>query len=182
MVLAKTAGMKPRDMAQLIVDKLAGAKDVSTAEIAGPGFINFQLTTKFLLSWLKRYRKEDDLKTAAGDIYRGKRIVVDFSSPNSSKQMHVGHIRSIVIGEAICRLLTFCGAYVIRDNHIGDWGTQYGILMMAIKRFDYNLKAPHKNPLNDFETLYREGNALVEKDQKVGEKAREELVKLQLLE
>ena len=96
---------------------------------------------------MKRYRKEDDLKTAAGDIYRGKRIVVDFSSPNSSKQMHVGHIRSIVIGEAICRLLTFCGAYVIRDNHIGDWGTQYGILMMAIKRFDYNLKAPHKNPL-----------------------------------
>lgn len=179
----KNVGQNPRQVAQKLMETVEqlGILDPTLVgyEIAGPGFINFQLTTKFLLSWLKRYRKEDDLKTAAGDIYRGKRIVVDFSSPNSSKQMHVGHIRSIVIGEAICRLLTFCGAYVIRDNHIGDWGTQYGILMMAIKRFDYNLKAPHKNPLNDFETLYREGNALVEKDQKVGEKAREELVKLQ---
>ncbi len=180
---AKKARQNPRQTAQKLMETVehSGNLDLTLIgyEIAGPGFINFQLTPKFLLSWLMRFREEDDLKAAAGDIYRGKRIIVDFSGPNTSKQMHVGHIRSIVIGETICRLLAFCGASVTRDNHIGDWGTQYGILMVAIKRNGYDLTASHNNPLDDFERLYREGNALAENDPEVREHARQELVKLQ---
>jgi len=180
---AKKAHQNPRQAAQKLMETVGNLGNLDFTliryEIAGPGFINFQLTPKFLLSWLMRFREEDDLKAAAGDIYRGKHIIVDFSSPNTSKQMHVGHIRSIIIGETICRLLAFCGASVTRDNHIGDWGTQYGILMMAIKRNGYDLKASHNNPLDDFERLYREGNALAENDTEAREHARQELVKLQ---
>ncbi len=180
---AKKARQNPRQAAQKLMETVeqSGNFDLTLIgyEIASPGFINFQLTPKFLLSWLMRFREEDDLKAAAGDIYRGKRIIIDFSSPNTSKQMHVGHIRSIIIGETICRLLAFCGANITRDNHIGDWGTQYGILMMAIKRNGYDLKASHNNPLDDFERLYREGNALAENDPEAREHARQELVKLQ---
>ena len=180
---AKKARQNPRQAAQklMVAVEQSGNLDLTLIryEIAGPGFINFLLTPKFLLSWLQKFREENDLKEAAGDIYLGKRIVVDFSSPNTSKQMHVGHIRSIVIGEAISRLLAFCGARVIRDNHIGDWGTQYGILIMAIKRSGYDLVASHNNPLSDFERLYQEGHALAEKYPEAREHARQELVKLQ---
>lgn len=180
---AKKSCKNPREAAQKLMNAVEQSGNLEFTligyEIAGPGFINFHLTPKFLLSWLLKYRKEDDLKAAAGDIYLGKKIVVDFSSPNTSKQMHVGHIRSIVIGEAISRLLTFCGAKVTRDNHIGDWGTQYGILIMAIKNSGYNLADAQTNPLRDFERLYQEGNALAERDPHARENARQELVKLQ---
>ena len=109
---------------------------------------------------------------------RGETWVVDYSSPNTAKQMHVGHLRSAVIGEAISRLLAFTGARVVRDNHIGDWGTQYGKLIWACKRH-LDEAALARDPIEEFERLYKMGNAAAESDPAVMEEARAELVKLQ---
>ncbi len=102
-----------------------------------PGFLNFSLKPAALLGWLIAYDSEAHLKSGAASLYHNKRYVVDFSSPNTAKQLHVGHVRGMVIGEAICRLLAFCGAEVIRDNHIGDWGT-------PVRQADLGLPAPAK--------------------------------------
>jgi arginyl-tRNA synthetase len=104
--------------------------------------------------------------------------VVDFGSPNTAKQMHVGHIRSIVIGEAICRLLEFCGAKVVRDNHLGDWGTPYGKLFYAYKRF-LDEAALARDPLEELERLYKKADAVTKEDPQALEEARQELVRLQ---
>ena len=104
--------------------------------------------------------------------------MVDYSSPNAAKQMHVGHLRSAVIGEAISRLLGFTGRTVVRDNHIGDWGTQYGKLIWACKRH-LDEAALARDPIDEFERLYKLGNSAAESDAAVMEEARAELVKLQ---
>lgn len=180
---AKRHGLNPRETAQNLVAQLNKTEvldpDRISVSVAGPGFINFTLLPSFLLDWLQSFRTRDDFKAAAGGIYHGRKVVVDYSAPNTAKQMHVGHIRSMVIGEAIQRLLRFCGADVIRDNHIGDWGTQFGILIMAIKESGYDLDAPNEDPLADFERLYREGYARFVADDEVKNTARNELVKLQ---
>lgn len=180
---AKRHGINPRETAQNLVAQLNKTEvldpDRISVSVAGPGFINFTLLPSFLLDWLQSFRTRDDFKAAAGGIYHGRKVVVDYSAPNTAKQMHVGHIRSMVIGEAIQRLLRFCGADVIRDNHIGDWGTQFGILIMAIKESGYDLDAPNEDPLADFERLYREGYARFVADDEVKNTARKELVKLQ---
>ena len=180
---AKRHGLNPRETAQNLVAELEKTKvlnpDRISVSVAGPGFINFTLGPRFLLDWLQSFRTRDDFKAAAGDIYHHRKVVIDYSAPNTAKQMHVGHIRSIAIGEAIQRLLRFCGADVIRDNHIGDWGTQFGILIMAIKESGYDLDAANEDPLADFERLYREGNARFVADDEAKKAARGELVKLQ---
>lgn len=181
--LAKKNKCNPRELANKVLKHLQenpnfDATLIST-EIAGPGFLNFKLSPHFLLKWLQRYHDESSFHQAAGDIYHGKRISVDYSSPNTAKQMHVGHIRSMVVGEAIQRLLKFCGANVIRDNHIGDWGTQFGILILAIKKYNYDLDANAQDPLEDLEDLYRKGRALYEESEAGKEAARQELAKLQ---
>ncbi len=178
---AKSVRANPREMATRMVEELE--KDVSLAEaatisIAGPGFINFRLTPAFLLRWLQTYSTEQALRQGAGAFYHGKKVVVDFGSPNTAKQMHVGHIRSIVIGEAICRLLSFCGASVVRDNHIGDWGTPYGKIFYAYKRF-LDEDALRADALEELERLYKEGDKVTREDPRAMEEARQELVRLQ---
>jgi arginyl-tRNA synthetase len=105
-------------------------------------------------------------------------VLVDYSSPNTAKQMHVGHLRSMVIGESIARLLEFCGAEVIRDNHIGDWGTQFGKLIYAYRRF-LDPEAIEREPLEELERLYKRGDAATKEDEVAMVEARQELVKLQ---
>ena len=105
--------------------------------------------------------------------------MLDYSSPNTAKQMHVGHIRSSIIGESLARLLEFQGHEVIRDNHLGDWGTQFGILLLAIKREKVSLEDLGDDPIARLEDLYRQGNSLVKEDEQALEHARKELVKLQ---
>src|SRR5690606_2641816 len=121
---------------------------------------------------------KDHLKAGAATLYSGQTFVVDFSSPNTAKQLHVGHVRGMVIGEAICRLLAFCGATVIRDNHIGDWGTQFGKLIWGYKnlRDDAALAA---DPLEELERLYKAADAATKESAETLEAARAELVKLQ---
>lgn len=180
---AKAQRRNPRELAATL---LAAARasgrfppEHFALDIAGPGFLNFRLTPAFLLSWLEAYSSEDDFRAGASSLYAGQTIVVDYSSPNTAKQMHVGHIRSTVIGEAICRLLAFCGATVIRDNHIGDWGTQFGLLIMVIKRRGVDLDQLGPDPIAAIETLYKEGSRLTAEDPAALAQAREELVRLQ---
>jgi arginyl-tRNA synthetase len=149
------------------------------AFVSGPGFITFKLSDVFLLQWLNVYRDEECLRHGAGERFLGKKIVVDYSSPNAAKQMHVGHLRSMIIGESIRRLLKFCGAEVIRDNHIGDWGTQFGILILMVKRRSCDFQNPSSVVLETLEALYKEGVALTKENQDLLEAARAELIRLQ---
>ena len=177
---AKRQKTNPRQIAQSLVERLQSnpeATENAEISIAGPGFINFKLKPAFQLKWLNAFSKAEALKEAAQTLHAGETVVVDYGSPNTAKQMHVGHIRSIVIGEAICRLLEFCGATVIRDNHIGDWGTPYGKLFYAYKRH-LDKAALEKDPLEELERLYKLGSKLAA-DEAVLEECREELVKLQ---
>ncbi|MCC5023575.1 MAG: arginine--tRNA ligase [Candidatus Synoicihabitans palmerolidicus] len=178
---AKRTKQNPRALAEKVIAALPSTITTNfDVTIAGPGFLNFTLQIPALERWLTTYDTEELLRTGATSAQpeAGKTFVVDYSSPNTAKQMHVGHLRSIVIGEAICRLLDFSGAKVIRDNHIGDWGTGFGKLIWAYKR-QLNSNALATDPLEEFERLYKVGNSAADADESVLENAREELVKLQ---
>ena len=127
MALAKKIKTNPRQLAEKVLSTLDINDICETPEIAGPGFINLRLKSDFVAkSFLDIIKDPVRLGTETAD--NPKRIVVDFSGPNIAKQMHVGHLRSTIIGDCICRLLEFQGHTVIRQNHIGDWGTQFGML------------------------------------------------------
>jgi arginyl-tRNA synthetase len=176
---AKARKLNPRAVAEQVVAKIAPEKrEQFEVSIAGPGFINFKLKPATLLAWLRAYDSAEHLKSGAQDFYRGSRNVVDFSSPNTAKQLHVGHIRGMVIGEAMCRLLEFCGAEVIRDNHIGDWGTQFGKLIWGYQNLR-NDAALSADPLEELERLYKAADAATKTDPATLDAARAELVKLQ---
>ncbi len=180
---AKIAKSNPRAIAQTFLDALnaSGKFDSELVEIsiAGAGFVNFKLTAKFLRMWLEKYKGQDSLKDAAKTFFNGKKMVIDFPSPNTAKQMHVGHLRPMVIGEAIQRLLRFCGADMTCDNHIGDWGTNFGILIYGIKTENYKLDASNPSALEDLEKLYKAGSAKAKESETCADIARDELVKLQ---
>ena len=178
---AKRLKTNPREVAQKLVAAFENDNyltSVADLSIAGPGFINFKFKPQFYSNWLAAFATESDFKESASHFYFGERVVVDYGSPNTAKQMHVGHIRSVVIGEAICRLLEFCGAKVTRDNHIGDWGTPYGKLFFAYKRH-LDESALTEDPLGELERLYKLGSELAGEDEAVLDECREELVKLQ---
>ena len=174
---SKRKGLNPREMAERLV-KAWGDDDSLKIEVAGPGFLYFTLDPHFRLEWLSHFATSEILRGGAIDDDAGS-VVVDFSSPNTAKQMHVGHIRSPIIGDVLARMLNYCGAQVIRDNHVGDWGTQFGILILAIKRTNTNLRELGKDALARLEDLYREGTELVNADESLRSEARAELVKLQ---
>ena len=178
---AKRLKTNPREVAQKLVtafEKDISLTSVADLSIAGPGFINFKFKPQFYSNWLAVFATESDFKESASRFYSSERVVVDYGSPNTAKQMHVGHIRSVVIGEAICRLLEFCGAEVTRDNHIGDWGTPYGKLFFAYKRH-LDESALTEDPLGELERLYKLGSELAGEDEAILDECREELVKLQ---
>ena len=174
---AKKAGLNPRELAQKLIDLLPHS-DCWETDIAGPGFINFKLSPKFFKQWIEKFHDTNSIKNAI-QIENRKKIVVDFSSPNTAKQMHVGHIRSTIIGESLARLLGFMGHEIIRDNHLGDWGTQFGILLFAIKKENISLSELGGDPIAKLENLYRKGNNWVKEEDGNLIQAREELVKLQ---
>lgn len=127
MSLAKQVGQKPRDVAQGIVEKLAAPTLIAETSVAGPGFINLKLTTSALETQAAALLADERLGVTPAEP--PERVVVDYSGPNVAKEMHVGHLRSTVIGDAIARTLEFRGQEVIRQNHLGDWGTQFGMLV-----------------------------------------------------
>jgi arginyl-tRNA synthetase len=174
--LAKILKTNPRALATQILEKLDVSQISQTPEIAGPGFINFRLKREFLENTIQEVARDERLGVPLREYSRS--IVVDFSGPNVAKPMHVGHIRSTVIGDAIARLLTFSGARVIRDNHIGDWGTQFGKMIVGWKRHrnDENLE---RDPIAEMERLYKLVNEQSENDEEVANEARLETAKLQ---
>lgn len=179
LAFAKARKLNPRQVSEKIVAALpAELREGYDIAIAGPGFINFTLKPAALLTWLRTHTTADSLRTGAAAAHAGQTWVVDYSSPNTAKQMHVGHLRSAVIGEAICRLLAFTGARVIRDNHLGDWGTQFGKLIYGYKRWA-NPAALVTEPIEELERLYKLGNDATPEGSPALEEARQELVKLQ---
>ncbi|MDR2779321.1 MAG: arginine--tRNA ligase [Puniceicoccales bacterium] len=176
---AKLHHLNPRHVTEQIVEKLRSLEVFSgkiEVSVAGPGFINFKLSGSFLTEWLNLYKSENDYRSAIAQNWSGRRIVIDYSSPNTAKQMHVGHLRSMNIGDSIYRILKFCGADIIRDNHIGDWGTQFGILIMTIKKEGLRIS---DLSLEEVELLYQRGSTLVRSNESALATARNELVKLQ---
>jgi len=176
---AKREKQNPRALAEKITAALpVEIKTRFDTAIAGPGFINFTLKPAALLEWLNTYGTAQKLAAGAASAYANQTWVVDYSSPNTAKQMHVGHLRSAVIGEAICRLLEFSGARVIRDNHLGDWGTQFGKLIYGYKRWA-DPAALEATPIEELERLYKLGNDATPDGSPALDEARRELVKLQ---
>lgn len=183
---AKRAKTNPRTLAGALVDALKNSGEIDPAfvemSVAGPGFINFKLTPAFLARWLACFRGADEMRKSAGTAYRGKKVVIDYPSANTAKQMHVGHLRIMDIGEAVSRLLEFCGADLVRDNHIGDWGTNFGVLIFEIKRKNYAFPPDDELALEQLEELYKSGTAFCKdagKNPGAMDAARAELVKLQ---
>lgn len=181
--IAKQLKTNPRALAQTLAKSLIDSEEFDSElveiSVAGPGFINFKLTKKFLTKWLEKFKGEQELREAASKFYNGKKVVIDYPSPNTAKQMHVGHLRPMVIGEAVKRLLKFCGADILCDNHIGDWGTNFGTLIHGIKTENYKLDPNNENSLEELEQMYKKGSALSKADPSHADAAREELVKLQ---
>jgi arginyl-tRNA synthetase len=182
MSLAKRLKSKPRDLAQQIVDALPEEAERMCApmEIAGPGFINIRLKDEWLNEALNRVPTEEQNERLGMESEENPRnVVVDYSGPNIAKQMHVGHLRSTIIGDSIARIMAFEGHKVIRQNHIGDWGTQFGMLCALLKeKMPEALDNPDQVHLEDLEGFYREANSRDREDPEFHERARQEVVAL----
>jgi arginyl-tRNA synthetase len=176
MVLAKEKKANPRQLASEILSKLDVSGLSDTPEIAGAGFINFRLENSFLSEALSCLAA--DSRLGVGITSNRKKILVDFSSPNVAKPMHVGHIRSTILGDCLVRVARFLGHDVTTDNHIGDWGTQFGKVIYGWKHF-LNRADLEKDAIAELVRLYREVTRLEETDESIKRSAREELVKLQ---
>lgn len=176
--LAKTLKQKPRDTAQQILDHLEIAQLCEPPEIAGPGFINLKLKPSYLENQLQTIAQDDQLGVEKAET--PQRVIVDFSSPNIAKEMHVGHLRSTIIGDCIARILEFRGHNVLRLNHVGDWGTQFGMLIAYLREAypDALIKADAL-AIGDLVTLYRQAKKRFDEDEQFQTTAREEVVKLQ---
>ncbi|MFK7850816.1 MAG: arginine--tRNA ligase [Akkermansiaceae bacterium] len=175
MVLAKRMKTNPRELAQKILDATDVA-DLASTKIDGPGFINFTIKPEAFAAHANTLLSDPKLGTP--ELGKGKRIVVDFSAPNVAKPMHVGHIRSTIIGDSLCRIARFLGFEVIADNHIGDWGTQFGMILHGWKTL-LSHEALAADPIKELVRVYREVNAATKDDPNVLEVCKNELVKLQ---
>lgn len=176
--LAKQLKQKPRDTAQQIIDHLDLVSLCEPPEIAGPGFINLRLKPSYLQSQLETIAAERQLGAEKAET--PQRVIVDFSSPNIAKEMHVGHLRSTIIGDCIARILEFRGHDVLRLNHVGDWGTQFGMLIGYLREaYPEALTKADALALGDLVSLYREAKKRFDEDEQFQKTAREEVVKLQ---
>ena len=176
MVLAKEKKSNPRQLATDILAKLDVSGLAAAPEIAGAGFMNFRLEDSFIASAISSLATDPRLGVAPAA--HPKKILVDFSSPNVAKPMHVGHIRSTILGDCLVRVARFLGHEVTADNHIGDWGTQFGKVIYGWKHF-LDREALEKDAIAELVRLYREVTRLEETDENIKRTAREELVKLQ---
>jgi arginyl-tRNA synthetase len=178
MGLAKRLKTNPRQLAEKVVAVLDLTDMCETPEIAGPGFINLRLKPAFLSKRLLGINEDPERLGILPDDSH-KTVVVDFSSPNVAKQMHVGHLRSTIIGDCICRLLEFDGHRVIRQNHIGDWGTQFGMLISFLQERCPNLDNETDIIIQDLEQFYREAKQRFDEDSGFADVSRRAVVKLQ---
>jgi len=187
MGLAKKLRTNPRKLAESVVEKVDLSDMCEPPEVAGPGFINLRLKPEYVAGQLLRINTNGSGRLGIEPTDDAQTVVVDFSSPNVAKQMHVGHLRSTIIGDAICRLLEFLGHKVIRQNHIGDWGTQFGMLinyMFHVHTASRIEKVSGKEPedalaLENTEELYRRAKKQYDSDPEFAEGSRAYVVGLQ---
>ena len=172
MALAKELKQNPREIATNLANVLQDNDIFSKVEVAGPGFINLTINKEFISTNLPMLLNE---RVGIGKKSEPIRVVVDYSSPNMAKQMHVGHLRSTVIGDSIANLFEFLGDEVIRQNHIGDWGTQFGMLIAYFEESKANSDAN----LSDLESFYRAAKKRFDESEDFANKSREYVVKLQ---
>jgi arginyl-tRNA synthetase len=178
MALSKKLGKPPREIAQAIVANLAVSDMFDPPEIAGPGFINLRFKSSYLDGQMAAMQRDDRLGIAK--TVNPQRVVVDFSSPNIAKEMHVGHLRSTIIGDSIARILEFQGHDVLRLNHVGDWGTQFGMLITYLREVaPAALTTADAIDLGDLVAFYKKAKARFDEDAVFQETARQEVVKLQ---
>jgi len=176
LILGKQRGENPRDVGAKILERLDVSDLSESPTVAGAGFINFTLRADAVAKKAAELFADERLGVARSTS--PKKIVIDFGSPNVAKPMHVGHIRSTALGDALARIATFIGHDVIRDNHIGDWGTQFGMVIWGWKNL-LDREALQRDPLAEIVRIYKETNARSTSDPAVREACRQELVKLQ---
>ncbi len=176
LILGKQRGESPKTVAEKILQHLDVADLSESPTVAGAGFINFKLRADAVARKAAEFFADERLGVARSTS--PKKIVIDFGSPNVAKPMHVGHIRSTALGDALARIAAFLGHNVIRDNHIGDWGTQFGMVIWGWKNL-LNREALQRDPLAELVRIYKETNARSTSDPAVREACRQELVKLQ---
>lgn len=175
MMLAKAAKQNPRALAEQLVEKLE-VEDLAEVSIAGPGFINFTIVPAAWAKVLQAQAASENLGITP--VEKPRKIVLDFSAPNVAKPMHVGHIRSTILGECLGRISTALGHEVIKDNHVGDWGTQFGMVIWSWKN-GVDEAALTADPLAELLRLYRAGSTAAKEDEATADACRAELVKLQ---
>jgi arginyl-tRNA synthetase len=175
--LAKQLKKNPRELAAPLAAKLAEHEAIAGAEVAGPGFVNVRLDDAWIAARL-REMLVDRARDGVPTVDAPERVIVDYSSPNIAKQMHVGHLRSTIIGDALVRMLRFVGHTVIGDNHIGDWGTQYGLLLVGMREWGAQ-EALDRDPIVELERVYKLASDEAKKDEAFADRARAELAKLQ---
>ncbi|GAX36001.1 arginine--tRNA ligase [Nodularia sp. NIES-3585] len=176
--LSKRLGQQPRAIASAIVEKLDISDFCEIPEIAGPGFINLKLKIAYLEAQVNAIQVDSRLGVPKAET--PKREIVDFSSPNIAKEMHVGHLRSTIIGDSIARILEFQGHDVLRLNHVGDWGTQFGMLITYLREvYPEALTTANALDIGDLVSFYRKAKQRCDEDETFREKARQEVVRLQ---
>jgi len=173
MALAKSLGKNPRQIAEMILENLDLTGAVAKAQIAGPGFINLWINPLWIAN--QAHAALNDERLGVSKRESPIKVVVDYSGPNMAKQMHVGHLRSTIIGDTLANLLEFLGDEVIRQNHIGDWGTQFGMLIAYLEEMDED----GTGSLKDLEQFYKDAKGRFDADEAFADKAREYVVKIQ---
>lgn len=176
MILAKQLKTNPRALATQVVEKLEVSDLCEKVAIDGPGFLNFRISPLALAAKLQVIVNEASVGVAP--VEKPQTIVVDFSAPNIAKPMHVGHIRSTFIGDSLARVARFVGHKVITDNHVGDWGTQFGMIIHGWKT-QLNQEALKADPIHELVSVYKAVNAAAKADESILETCKAELVKLQ---
>ncbi len=174
MKLAKSLKRNPREIALDIIEHIDTTTLISKVEVAGAGFINISIDNGWLSKELTKII--DDSRVGVGIVEDKKRIVIDYSSPNMAKEMHVGHLRSTIIGDTVATLFEFLGHTVIRQNHIGDWGTQFGMLIAYLEELGEENK---RQNLQNLEQFYRDAKVRFDESPEFADRAREYVVKIQ---
>lgn len=185
MALAKQLRRKPRDVAAEVLARLDVSDLSEPPEIAGPGFLNFRLKPDWVSGQLGKVNA-DETHLGTEPAARPETVVVDYSAPNLAKEMHVGHLRSTIIGDALVRMLEFAGHTVVRQNHVGDWGTQFGMLVANLEDHKVLVRKAGEAAapavayeVSDLEAFYREAKQKFDSDPKFASRARETVVRLQ---
>ncbi|TDC67437.1 arginine--tRNA ligase [Actinomadura sp. GC306] len=175
--LAKKLGRKPREVAEEIVANLDTAGVVSDVQVSGPGFVNLTLSDAWIAAEAQRALADDRLAVPAAD--KPQKVVVEYSSPNVAKEMHVGHLRTTIVGDAIARILEFLGHDVVRDNHVGDWGTPFGMLIEHLLDLGEDAAARGDSSVRDLTAFYQAAREKFDGDAEFADRSRTRVVKLQ---